>query len=79
MSLTPDNGPLVYVRSRLAAMKAQELTRIAAESDLSLRVVCYIRDGQRSGLYTTVMRLHDLLKQKEAEAVAAKPAKRVRK
>lgn len=79
MPLKPDNGPLDYVRARLAPMKTQELTRIAAESDLSLRAVCYIKDGQRTGQYATVMKLHEVLKKAEAEAATSKPAKRAKK
>lgn len=73
---TTASDPIDFVRAALAPMSPKELIRIAADTDLSPRTLDNIRKG-RDANYSTVMKLHDLLR-KIADAAAA-PAKRSKK
>ena len=73
---TPEeSGPIVFVRASLAGLSPKELTRIAADSDISPRTLVNIQKGS-GAQYSTVMKLHDLLKKAEIEAQAAKRGKK---
>lgn len=68
-------GPIEYVRAALADMPAKDITRIAADSEVSPRTIEYIKKG-RDAHYSTVMKLHAILKKAEAAAPAKKAKKK---
>lgn len=76
MSTTTEaSDPIDFVRAVLAPMSPKQLIRIAADTDLSPRTLDNIRKG-RDANYSTVMKLHELLKQHAAKAAPAKRAKK---
>lgn len=75
MTTTHTTDPIDYVRASLVPMTPKELIRIAADTDLSPRTLDNIRKG-RDANYSTVMKLHDLLKKNAAATTAAKRGKK---
>lgn len=60
----PATDPLEYVRGQLAGLSTRQIMQIALDVGMTPQTVKTVQTGGRDPMYSTVKRLHTMLKEK---------------